>query len=526
MQIHEDKRFQNLIEHMEALYLDGCTEEMRQVLEQLQTLAETEQDPIGLAAAYFYRDILSYKTPDSDTYMQYVKRSLKIAETKDIPYYQMKASNSLGIMYSELSDFHTSLEYYLSALHIAELHPEFCYASVVLNNVGNLFVWLEDYAEAVIYLERAYYKSIIENQNDKELIALILLNLIELNSNIREYEKAHEWEEKSRGIFVEEAHAIIKCINLVNEAKQFLDIGRTEDAAEKLRIFIKQSYETPDYIYVFRCCMSSMRLGILLSDFELCTSIEKRMKLLKEESTIMSFDYDYATVRVEYYLKFKEQLHECEENYYGEYYGQTQSRIGQLRNTYAKSLAVKIAFEEIKDENESVHLQNELLQKDVEKDIFTNLYNKVSTEKYVREAMDARTSDKKQALILIDIDLFKRISDNYGHGFGDKVIIAVAEIIESIGGEHKIAGRFGGDEFLLFLDQQDNEDEIKKEVELLMREISESIQLPDDQVKVVTLSIGICMIDSNMEFDEAFADADKALYRAKELGRNRYEISE
>lgn len=526
MQIHNDPRFQTLIEQLEALHLASRTNEMHLVLEQLQTLAETEQDHIGLAAAYLYLDILSDRKPGSADYMQYVKRALLISQAKNIPYYEMKASNSLGIMYSELADFHSSLEYYLRAIHIANEHPEYCYAGVVLNNVGNLFVWMEDYAEAVVYLERAYLKSVVENQNDTELLALIGLNLIELYSNLENDEKVQEWRGKSQEFLNAEEQSVVESIELINEARRLLQAGQNAAATGKICAFIEQSIDIPDYIYIFHCHMNALRLGIQLSDVSLCATLMQKMEELQGKAEMISFAYDYATVRVEYYQAFQEQLEESSTAFYQEYFTLSQERIKQLRNTYAKSLSVKIAFEEVKDENLTVHLKNEQLQKDIERDIFTNLYNKVSTKKHVSAAMKERAPGVTQGLLLIDIDLFKSINDNYGHVFGDQVITKVAEMLETLDESHKIAGRFGGDEFLVFLDKQDSVESIKHATDKIMERIRHCIQLPDKRIREITTSIGVCIIVSDMSFEDALMSADQALYRAKELGRNRYELSE
>lgn len=518
MQIHEDIRFQELIERIEALHIKNCTEEMQLLLEQLQTLAETEQDDIGLSASYFYRDILSDEEPGSATYMEYAKRALKIAETKNIPYYRMKASNSLGIMYSEISDFHTSLEYYLRALQIADEHPEYHYSSIVLNNVGNLFCWLMDYEDASIYLERAYYA---EEQDHATVGDIIILNLIELYSNLENDQKVREWEAISKDMLEGDAKALTDCIILIYEAKRLTKIGHTCEAVSKIREFIKFSHEICDYIYIFHCSTSALRIAIEMGDFRLSSEVFERLEQTQNESSMTCFAYDYVTARVEYYQAFREYLQMDCSHFYQEYYEQSQIRIEQLHNTYAQSLSVKIQYEVVKSENKTVQLQNDMLQKNMELDIFTNLYNKVSTEKHVRIAMQERPDNVMQGLFLVDIDLFKRINDNYGHVFGDEIITQVANTLNTLDKGPQIAGRFGGDEFLLFL-KQHTVDEIKEVAEILLSQIRSNIKMPDDRVAELTLSIGICIIDASMDFKEAFELADEALYQAKERGRNQY----
>lgn len=523
MQIHEDKRYQELIERIEHLHIENCTDEMLLLLEQLQTLSEKEQDPIGLAASYFYRDILSDDKPGCPSYMQYAKRSLKIAENQNIPYYQMKASNSIGIMYSEISDFHNSLEHYLCALRIAEEHPEFRYSSIVLNNVGNLFVWLKDYADAVIYLEHAYYKS-IDEKKDHVAINIILLNLIELYFNLDNDEKIHQWEALSHNILDKDVRDLISCIILIHEAKHFVKNGDTNSAIDKINKFIERSQVIPDYIYIFHCCVSALKLCIDLGDFALSSALMEQLEQTQSNSTMTSFSYDFSTIKMAYYQAFYTHVGTDYYTVCQEYYTQSQDRITQLHNTYARSLSMKIEFEAVKHENQNVQMLNKMLQKNIELDIFTSLYNKTSTEKYVRAAMQERPSSIKQGFLLIDIDLFKRINDNYGHGLGDEVITSVASILNNLDVGDKIAGRFGGDEFLVFLKNMDSVDAIREVAETLLSQPRNNIHLPDTRVPEVTLSIGICVIDSPMDFKEAFTLADEALYEAKEHGRNQYKI--
>lgn len=525
MQIHKDKRYQELIERMEDLHTKGCTDEMLQLLEQLQTMSETEQDDIGLAVSYFYRDILSEDKPGSPLYMQYAKRALKIAETKNIPYYQMKASNSLGIMYSEISDFYNSLEHYLCALRLAEKHPEFLYSSIVLNNIGNLFVWLKDYTDAATYLERAYYESVVQNQDQRTVSDIIILNLIELYSNLENDQKVLQWQAHSHEILNIEVKELIDCILLVHEAKQLIKIGNIHHTTRNIRQFIKLTHNISDYIYIFHCYVNALKLCIELGDFTLSTALMEQLEHTQKDSSMTSFAYDYATARTEYCLAFHEQIKTDCRSIYQEYFEQSQNRIKQLHTTYARSLTMKIAYDNLKDENQNVLLQNVLLQKNIELDLFTNLYNKTSTEKYVRVALQERPADIIQALLLIDIDLFKQINDNYGHVFGDHIITQVANTLYELDKGSKIAGRFGGDEFLVFLKQPHSVEAIKETAQTLLTQIRINIKLPDQRIREITLSIGICVIDSPIDFKEAFALADKALYYAKEHGRNQFMLS-
>ena len=90
------------------------------------------------------------------------------------------------------------------------------------------------------------------------------------------------------------------------------------------------------------------------------------------------------------------------------------------------------------------------LRKMGQTDKLTNIYNRGATEAMSQEYMHAN-SETKYALMIIDIDEFKSVNDTYGHQTGDMVIQSVAKIIEEAAGEDNIAGRMGGDEFMVFV---------------------------------------------------------------------------
>lgn len=155
------------------------------------------------------------------------------------------------------------------------------------------------------------------------------------------------------------------------------------------------------------------------------------------------------------------------------------------------------------------------------RDGLTGLYNKKAiTELAVKKINEQKTPC---SLIIIDIDKFKECNDTYGHVFGDRVIVAVSSCIKDAINGVGIAGRIGGDEFLIILDKTDEED-----IRNITRNIRTAIQWNITSVEpgsIVTCSMGIARFPSNAEnYDDLFKMADKCLYIAKYRGRNCYII--
>lgn len=137
------------------------------------------------------------------------------------------------------------------------------------------------------------------------------------------------------------------------------------------------------------------------------------------------------------------------------------------------------------------------------------------------EIVRARRTGEALAIIIIDIDHFKRVNDRHGHLVGDQVLAGVASTLRSQLREYDVVGRFGGEEFVALLPGADLH-EARQVAERLRNRISHMAVAADDAMITVTVSAGVAIM--NLHGDdliELLAAADLALYRAKELGRDR-----
>ncbi len=120
------------------------------------------------------------------------------------------------------------------------------------------------------------------------------------------------------------------------------------------------------------------------------------------------------------------------------------------------------------------------------------------------------------SIIIMDIDYFKRYNDTYGHTAGDKVLVKIAKILSKEVREIDLAVRYGGEEFLILLPDTD-----LKSSYCIAERIRKAVEVNTD----VTISLGVSLYHKEMKDKEALINcADKALYQAKQNGRNRVEI--
>jgi diguanylate cyclase (GGDEF)-like protein len=155
-------------------------------------------------------------------------------------------------------------------------------------------------------------------------------------------------------------------------------------------------------------------------------------------------------------------------------------------------------------------------------DPLTKIANRQTVLTRVEEELARATRYRRPlSLILVDLDHFKRFNDSHGHAAGDAILRHVAQLLAANVRAVDLAGRYGGEEFLIVLPETDP-DAAASLAEKLRRIVGGSeIRLPDNEVVSVTLSAGVAGGQGEvLRLDALIRDADAALYSAKALGRN------
>lgn len=166
--------------------------------------------------------------------------------------------------------------------------------------------------------------------------------------------------------------------------------------------------------------------------------------------------------------------------------------------------------------------QHRFLQDKLEKlaaeDSLTKLLNK---RKFLEVVQNKCKSVKsRQFLAMLDLDHFKNVNDSFGHLVGDKVLKTTGEILKKYEKENIIIGRYGGEEFIIYI-EHDNPSEVIQLIQQIRKEIRTSLfAIGRDKTLKLTVSIGLAEFDENVTFSEAIHLADQFLYSAKQNGRD------
>lgn len=156
-------------------------------------------------------------------------------------------------------------------------------------------------------------------------------------------------------------------------------------------------------------------------------------------------------------------------------------------------------------------------------DSLTGLPNRLSLMEYLKVKC---SQNSPFAFLFLDLDGFKEVNDSYGHRFGDKLLMRIAEVLQTITPMNSKIIRTGGDEFVVILECKEEENQI----DLMMQNLVHTLHHPFsiDNIDIyITASVGIAMYPSDADNSEdLFQKADAAMYNAKKSGRNTYSFYE
>ncbi|MRH44547.1 diguanylate cyclase [Aquibacillus halophilus] len=184
------------------------------------------------------------------------------------------------------------------------------------------------------------------------------------------------------------------------------------------------------------------------------------------------------------------------------------------------SLLLKLFSDAYRHEKETLEKYTILLnQKNIElekiavTDDLTGQYNR----RFMINSLEKLEKERTQLVVIIlDVDNFKYVNDNYGHAVGDSVLRKLVNNIVEVVGENGVVGRYGGDEFMVLLSNT-NLDEGKQVANKLLQKTN---NLHFDQGFKITVSGGIALFDGENSIDEVLKNADQLLYEVKSSGKN------
>jgi diguanylate cyclase (GGDEF)-like protein len=255
--------------------------------------------------------------------------------------------------------------------------------------------------------------------------------------------------------------------------------------------------------------------------------LERTVERLLEDPAYV--DHPLRAALSQLYVEFRDSLHQIERitRISDRYQTASQEEKMSLSERYRKQLRQLERLARISDRYQSMMRDlNEALKEASTKDALTGIGNRrMLMERLKAEVARAERLDRPLTIAILDVDRFKNVNDQYGHEIGDRVLIEIAQVIETGVRDYDHCGRWGGEEFLIIMPEIGAEDGATV-VERIRGDINAlRVRSGDDQIEV-SASFGIAERVKGESISETITRADGALYAAKRAGRNRYDIAE
>lgn len=491
---------------------------------QLLEISDTTNDTYGIAFANLYIfDSLFARGKYEDAYF-YLIRTRSLCEQHNYKDLLMVFHNLAGSYYQNLFDEHSSLQHHLLALDLAQKSNNIVISSKAYNNLGICFRRRCDNPAALEYFNAAY-ETIKDHLNDEVRGATItfLCNAAEVYQAMHMIEESKQKIQTAQTLFTDSRYSYLQIKSVwcghyavsgnreksIQLAKELLAEGLSE--FEHIQFVESVYYEVYDHMISIDCKEMAYRYLTLVAS---CSSYKNIGRY-----------YNYITQKIKYYERYCTPT-ECEE-VYKEFYD-VSLKLNKVDNALRiENVLSKINLTKAMYDLKTIRKENKQLENASHIDELTQLYNRRYISKLITK-VQIGSQAMTLGYVMLDVDYFKEYNDYYGHFKGDEALQCVASILKKNKKDDIYASRYGGDEFLvLFVNY--TKAQIIRYIENVQKELMLQ-NVPHEKSNcssVLTLSIGFSnhLVDDNSMMNHLLECADKALYQAKEDGRNCYRYS-
>lgn len=257
--------------------------------------------------------------------------------------------------------------------------------------------------------------------------------------------------------------------------------------------------------------------------------------LYMNEASVLLFDEDESDVIGKPLFNFVDkQFHDHLRDTFNDSSERFHVFSTNVRSEKGEMLHIEVTSVPIEYEGHEAHqvmIRDLTKQREAEEDLryrayhdgLTGLFNRECYEEVIRDILSERQNTEMFSVMLLDLDHFKKVNDTFGHKTGDRLLQHVSNVLtEGLDEKHSVF-RLSGDEFAIISHNVESKTDVKRTAHHLLHLLSNPVVIDDYKLHITT-SIGIIMIEDETEEEDILKFADTALYKAKELGRNKFVI--
>ncbi|ERB66977.1 hypothetical protein N779_01585 [Vibrio coralliilyticus OCN008] len=435
--------------------------------------------------------------------------------------------------------------------------------TMTLNNIATVYMQSEEWKRANKYIKRALDLYQKHGYDNSLFEAIMYSNASAIYFALGKEERSEQYMLKALKEADKTGSNKIKFSTLSNMSQRYSDVGNSQEALKLARQCIEESQalDTKSNITLATCYEAYAEASFVARDYQKSIDYAKRVieVLHTSESNEVVWEIQTLETLVKAYeaqgdyqqaLAYMKQQSQVRQNFYRQTYDdeilseknalerqlnkreielleaqnelqQTKLRSQRTREILFITLFFALAYLVIRRLWKMKRITKELESQNTT-DPLTGLANRRYIENWLSQS-DNVQQHKSYALSVIDIDHFKQFNDTHGHDVGDTVLKATANQLKNNTRSHDIIARWGGEEFVMII-PIDNVHTVEETLERLRKSVeNHKIHIDEDSL-AVTISVGtqLCHYqDIETDWDRVFRKADKALYQAKQSGRNK-----
>jgi diguanylate cyclase (GGDEF)-like protein len=461
-------------------------------------------DRIGEASVKSSIGGLFYKIGNYSSALDYHLKSLRITEVINDKRGQAKALNNIALVFNKLGEYNRALIYHMKSLKIEEDINNIAGQAYTKNNVGNIYMFLKNYRQALKYFSESL--QIAEQINDNHLLGTVLGNIGEVYEEKEEYKESLDYYKKALDKVKELGNKHLEASLLKITGRLYIKKKNIEKAFENLKKAYKLAKEISSENLIYEIHKHYSEAYEVNGDYQ--KALEEYKIFHKYEKEVLNEDLNVRTKNI--LIQFEvEKIQRIAENYKQHNIKLSKANKSLKERNQLKSMLVK-----------KLRKQTRILEKQVNHDFLTGLYNRGYIEERLREEYERSKRHKDSlSMALCDIDHFKEINDDFSHAVGDKVLEEISHIFKDNCRSIDIIGRYGGDEFILIFPKTN-----LTQSNIVCERVRYSVENYDWKSIAtglkVTVSLGISDDSQADSPEQMFANSDARLYEAKNSGRN------
>lgn len=485
----------------------------------LKQLAENENDSHYLTIGLYHVANCYFRMGDYKVALKLALDGIVQGEIESFYFYLIHLHNLVGILYGTMGDEINSVQHLMKGYYITKKNNETRFSYILTNNLGVLFFDLDFYDVAYKFYKESYY--LRRPDIDKELNVndgFNLVNLMGCAMFLELEEEYQSWKKECERFLKSFVDYTVRDDMLLYQAFHAFKKQNFDESSQFVRAFLDVCDEDKDGLHNIKSLLRLFGMTIEMKDKALCDQIKKKIQsMIFKYPEYMRFS-KLAENEVKYQLVFEKDttFNSHLLNYF--YSKEEEEKI--TRENLKGSLLTRIEFEKVIYEQESILKKNEELRKNIELEEFTRTLNKASFKKYVKAELDVLRDNQYVGLFVIDIDKFKSINDTKGHLVGDQVLLDLVNLLKRNIRNTDYIGRIGGDEFCVFIK---NVLSIELFYEKANRFIKEIRAMNMENLNKISVSIGIAITDTKIDYEDLFNKADEAMYIAKNNGGDQFQ---